>query len=61
MLDWHLYQICYPLEIKILLLLWYSASASESPSDPQVLLSQMSLVAHVRPAKTQINLGIRPV
>ena len=32
MLDWHSFQICYPLEIKILLLLYYyCALAFESP------------------------------
>ena len=76
MLDWHSCQIRYPLEIKLLLLLLLSllscqvmfleigirhnnhSRSSCSINEPR---HDKNSKTSVRPAKTQISLGIRPV
>ena len=74
-LDWHSCQICYPLEIKVLLLFWLSRSMYFGPINfflKSVIDDENSNISlpsrlmtrptkwHVRPAKNQISLGSRP-
>ena len=64
MLDWHLCQACYPLEIKIVVNVVVVVVVGKIPllvqhgnEPPRDKTNKVS----VRPAKTQISLGIRPV
>ena len=75
MLDWHSCQICYSLEIKLLLLLlslwdrvrvhiWCKRDVLIPPLSSSVYIGTATYKTNkmaVRPAKTQISLGIRPV